>query len=225
MMLSGAYTDVNINPFCPKLNCRAVEQMECVLARNSGVFFFYNGHYGLRWKAHDMVWYGSYMEWFGSFFTMDCGKRTWLPHSGKSFFSGILQHSHPLHGNHVVWCDGWIHHEKQPATTVVDICWKSSSTKSVFYHMLFSVYTSGWLDMYVYIYKISLISLIYLSYPNPNPNPILSNPIQSYLSFWSDLICSDPIQSTELWGPSAAPGSFGGALSETWGSPGPGLPR
>jgi hypothetical protein len=58
--------------------------------------------------------------------------------------------------------------------------------------MLFSVYTSGWLDMYVYIYKISLISLIYLSYPNPNPNPILSNPIYLF-----DLIWSVPIRSSQ----------------------------
>ena len=69
-------------------------------------FFFYNGHYGLRWKAHDMVWYGSYMsymEWFGSFFTMDCGKRTWLPHSGKSFFSGILQPSMTCESRGLKW--------------------------------------------------------------------------------------------------------------------------
>ena len=195
MMLSGAYTDVNINPFCPKLNCRAVEQMECVLARNSGVFFFLqwplwtkmeSSWHGLIWKLHGMIWF---------FLHYGLWKANLTSSQWEVFFQwdSAAQPSTTWESRCLMW---W-----------VDPPWKTTSNNCCRYlleikfdqirilsYAILCIYIR--MIGYVCIYIRSLLSLLSI-YPTLILILILSYPILSNPIYLFDLIWSVPIRSSQ----------------------------
>ena len=191
MMLSGAYTDVNINPFCPKLNCRAVEQMECVLARKLRSFFYLqwplwtkmeSSWHGLIWKLHGMIWF---------FLHYGLWKANLTSSQWEVFFQwdSAAQPSTTWESRCLMW---W-----------VDPPWKTTSNNCCRYlleikfdqirilsYAILCIYIRMIGYVCIYIYIRSLLSLLSIY---PTLILILSYPILSIFLIWSDLFRSDPV--------------------------------